>query len=207
MDIQELLGEELYKQVMEKAGENKLAVVSDGNWIPKDKFNDKLEDIKNLKEQITSRDDQLEELKKVDAEALQQKIQELQEENNNTKTEYEDKLQKQTFDYALKDALTEAKVRNPKAAKALLDLESIKLDGDKLLGLDAQINTIKESDPYLFETEQKPNSPTIVAPGNPQGGTGGVNPFSKESWNLTEQGKLYKENPDLYNALKAQAGK
>lgn len=207
MDIQELLGEELYKQVMEKAGENKLAVVSDGNWIPKDKFNDKLEDIKNLKEQITSRDDQLEELKKVDAEALQQKIQELQEENNNTKTEYEDKLQKQTFDYALKDALIDAKVRNPKAAKALLDLESIKLDGDKLLGLDAQINTIKESDPYLFETEQKPNSPTIVAPGNPQGGTGGVNPFSKESWNLTEQGKLYKENPDLYNALKAQAGK
>ncbi|MCM3324246.1 phage scaffolding protein [Cytobacillus kochii] len=207
MDIQELLGEELYKQVMEKAGENKLAVVSDGNWIPKDKFNDKLEDIKNLKEQITSRDDQLEELKKVDAEALQQKIQELQEENNNTKTEYEDKLQKQTFDYALKDALTDAKVRNPKAAKALLDLESIKLDGDKLLGLDTQLNTIKESDPYLFETEQKPNSPTIVAPGNPQSGTGGVNPFSKESWNLTEQGKLYKENPDLYNALKAQAGK
>ncbi|PKG30859.1 phage scaffolding protein [Cytobacillus horneckiae] len=181
MDLQELLGEELYNQVVEKAGENKLAVISDGNWIPKDKFNDKLEDIKNLKEQITSRDNQLEDLKKVDAEALQQRIQDLQEENSNTKTEYEDKLQKQSFDYALKDALTGAKVRNPKAAKALLDLESIKLDGDKLLGLDAQLNTIKESDPYLFE-EEKPSDPTpqIVAGGNPQGGSAGGNddPFA-----------------------------
>ena len=99
------------------------------------------------------------------------------------------------------------KVKNIKAVKALLDIDSIKLDGDKLLGLDDQLNGLKENESYLFEQEQKPNSPTIVAPGNPQGGTGGANPFSKDSWNLTEQGKLYKENPDLYNALKAQAGK
>lgn len=31
------------------------------------------------------------------------------------------------------------------------------------------------------------------------------NPFSKEHFNLTEQGKLYKENPELYKQLKAQA--
>ncbi|MEX3715752.1 phage scaffolding protein [Cytobacillus horneckiae] len=183
MDLQELLGEELYNQVVEKAGENKLAVISDGNWIPKDKFNDKINEIKDLKDQITSRDNQLEDLKKVDAEALQQKIKDLQEENNNTKTDYEGKLQKQTFDYALKDALTGAKVRNPKAAKALLDLDSIKLDGEKLLGLDAQLNTIKESDPYLFESEEAPpNSPQIVPPGNPNGGSnqGPSDPFAEK---------------------------
>ncbi|MED2940659.1 phage scaffolding protein [Cytobacillus horneckiae] len=186
MDLKELLGEELYQQVIEKAGDkHKLAVVSDGNWIPKDKFDDKLDEIKNLKTEITTRDTQLDELKKVDPEALQQKINNLQEENNNTKTEYEGKLQKQTFDYALKDALTGAKVRNPKAAKALLDLESIKLDGDKLLGLDAQLNTIKESDPYLFESEEAPpppNSPQIVPPGNPNGGSnqGPSDPFAEK---------------------------
>ncbi len=31
------------------------------------------------------------------------------------------------------------------------------------------------------------------------------NPFSKAHFNLTEQAKLYKENPDLYKQLKAQA--
>lgn len=207
MDLKELLGEELYNQVVEKAGDNKIAVVSDGNWFPKEKFDTVNEDNKNLKQQIADRDTQLEDLKKVDAEGLQAKINELQQQNDNTKTEYEEKLQKQAFDHKLEQALVTANVYNPKAVKGLLNLDSIKLDGDKLLGFDDQINGLKESDPNQFKQETKPNSPTIVAPGNPNGGTGGANPFSKDSWNLTEQGKLYKENPDLYNALKAQAGK
>ncbi|TLQ07569.1 DUF4355 domain-containing protein [Marinilactibacillus psychrotolerans] len=33
------------------------------------------------------------------------------------------------------------------------------------------------------------------------------NPFAKETFNLTEQGKLLKENPELYKQLKAQANK
>lgn len=181
MDLKELLGEELYNQVTEKAGDNKIAIVSDGSYIPKQKFDDKLEEIKNLKTDLETRDNQLEELKKVDAEGLQQRIQELQEENENTKSEYEKQLQQQTFDYSLKDALTAAKVRNPKAAKALLDLETIKLDGDKLLGLEDQLKAIQESDPYLFEVEKEPNpSPQIVAPGNPNGGKGNgeTDPFA-----------------------------
>lgn len=183
MDLKELLGEELYNQVMEKAGDNKIAVVSDGSYIPKQKFDDKLEEIKNLKEDLETRDNQLEELKKVDAEGLQQRIQELQEENENTKTEYEQKIQQQTFDYTLKDALSDAKVRNPKAAKALLDLKSIKLDGDKLLGLDDQLKAIKVSDPYLFEEEKETNpSPQIVTPGNPNSGqnNGNIDPFAEK---------------------------
>ena len=45
--------------------------------------------------------------------------------------------------------------------------------------------------------------------GNPSagGGLAGMkNPFTKESWNLTEQHKLFKENPDLYRSLKEAAG-
>lgn len=40
------------------------------------------------------------------------------------------------------------------------------------------------------------------------GGFGATkNPFSKEHFNLTEQGRLLKEEPELYRQLKAQAGK
>ncbi|MED1607760.1 phage scaffolding protein [Cytobacillus kochii] len=197
MNLQELLGEELYNQVMEKVGDNKLAVVSDGNWIPKDKFNDKLNEIKGLKDQITSRDKQLDDLKKVDPEALQQKINDLQEENNNTKTEYEGKLKKQTFDYALKDALTGAKVRNPKAAKALLDLESIKLDGDKLLGLEDQLNALKESDSYLFEEKEKINAKfSIGQHKKEQNAT-----VDLKSMSYQERLKLKQDNPAQYDSL------
>ena len=35
---------------------------------------------------------------------------------------------------------------------------------------------------------------------------GGTNPFAKESLNVTEQMRITKENPDLANRLKQEAG-
>src|SRR5690606_36593585 len=138
---------------------------------------------------------------------LTAQIEELKQQNETTKSEYEEKLQKQAFEFSLEKALSNAKAKNPKAVKALLDLESNKLDGYKLLGLDDQLTKLKESESYLFDEEQ-PDTPYIFAGGNPKGSSyTGKNPFSKEHWNLTEQGKLYKENPELYKHLKAQAGK
>ncbi|MCT1904111.1 phage scaffolding protein [Oceanobacillus sojae] len=160
------------------------------------------------KQQLEDRDKQLKELKKVDADALQKKIDELQETNENDKKAYQEKLDKQAFDFALDKALTGAKAKNAKAVKPFLDNDKLKLDGENILGLDDQLKTIKENDPYLFDQEQQQTPPTIVNPGNPNGGGGtNVNPFTKEHWNLTEQGKLFKENPELYKNLKSQAGK
>lgn len=163
--------------------------------------------IEDLQKTISDRNSQLEELKKVDADALQKTIDDLQESNKNKDTEYQEKLDKQAKDFAIESYLRDVQARNPKAVKALLDVESITLKDEKLIGIDEQVNPLKDSDAYLFEQEENPNSPTIVAPGNPNGGTGTPNPFSKENWNLTEQGKLYKENPELYKSYKAQAGK
>lgn len=171
MSLKELLGEELYSQVIEKAGDNKIAIVSDGNWIPKEKFDVKNQEVKDLQEQLNNRDEQLEELKKIDAEGLQAKIDELQQANEQTKTEYEEKLQQQAFEHKLHDVLKDSGVRNVKAVKALLDIDEIKLDGDKLLGLDGQLEKLKETDDYLFQSEEPAgNDPQIVTGGNPQGG-------------------------------------
>ncbi|WP_077623834.1 phage scaffolding protein [Sediminibacillus massiliensis] len=166
MDLKELLGEELYNQVMEKAGDNKLAVVSDGSYIPKEKFDAVNKEKNDYKKSLGERDQQLEDLKTkaTGNEELQNKIQQLQDDNQKLKDDYESQIQQQQFDYALKDALGNAKARNPKAIKALLDTENIKLDGNKLLGLDDQLKTIKESDPYLFEedqTEQQQQKPSF----------------------------------------------
>jgi len=164
-----------------------------------------------LNGQSAERDQQLEDLsdKAKDNEELTAEIDRLKEENQAATQDLKDKLEKQAFDFTLDKALTNSGVRNTKAVKALLDTETIKLDGDKLLGLDDQLTSLKESDDYLFQQEEpQGNDPQIVPPGNPNGGTGNKNnPFSKENWNLTEQGKLFKKNPELYKAMKAQAGK
>lgn len=209
MDLKQLLGEELYNQVIAKAGDNKLAIVSDGNWFPKDKFDAVNNDNKELKKQLKDRDDQLKELgeKAKGHDDLTQQIKDLQDANKKTAKEYEDKLQKQAFEFALEKSLSEAKAKNPKAVKALLDTSTIKLDGDKLLGLEEQLKSLQESDGYLFAEDapglagRKPHVPGTPNPNAYQG----KNPFSKDHFNLTEQAKLFKENPDLYKQLKAQA--
>jgi len=130
--------------------------------------------IDDYKQQIKDRDNQLEELKKVDAGALEKTISELQEANKTQKSEHEEKIAKQQKEFAIELALRDAGALNSKAVKALLDTESIKLDGETLLGLDDQVKALQESDAYLFKQQQNPNSPQIFVPGNPNGGGNGT---------------------------------
>ncbi|MCS4446763.1 phage scaffolding protein, partial [Clostridium botulinum] len=56
-------------------------------------------------------------------------------------------------------ALKSANVRNTKAVKALLNMDNVKLDGENILGLTDQLETLKGSDSYLFETTVSGNEP------------------------------------------------
>ncbi|WP_138090854.1 phage scaffolding protein [Halalkalibacterium halodurans] len=137
--------------------------------------------INDYKQQIADRDTQLADLgeKVKDNEELTAEIERLKGENATTKSELEKKLEQQAFDHKLETALAGAKVKNTKAVKALLDMDMIKLDGDTLKGLDDQLSKLKESDDYLFESETDSQTPQIVTPGNPNGGSNssGDDPF------------------------------
>lgn len=52
---------------------------------------------------------------------------------------------------AVELALRDAKVKNPKPVKAMLDMSIVKIDGDKVLGLTEQLDNLRKSDEYLFE--------------------------------------------------------
>lgn len=155
----------------------------------------------NLKEQLTDRDTQLNELsdKVKDSEELTAEINRLKDENKIATEELQDKLDTQAFEFKLDKALTGAKVRNPKAVKALLDTESIKLDGDKLLNLDDQLEALKESDAYLFKQEQQNEPKPNFTTGNHSKGSGAL---SKEQImqepNNTKRQQLIRENSHLF---------
>ena len=72
-------------------------------------------------------------------------------------------------------AILQAKGKNPKAIKALLDMDKINLKDDGTLeGLD--LEGLKKSDGYLFDTE----TVIIKGTGAPKGGngiTGGIDSF------------------------------
>lgn len=158
--------------------------------------------INDYKEQLKDRDKQLKDLgEKVKGnEELTAEIDRLKQENKDTQTEYETKLQQQAFDHTLENSLNGAKVKNTKAVKALLNMETIKLDGETLKGLDDQLNGLKESDPYLFEQEeQQQTPPTIVNPGNPNGGSN--TPKNIAEMTYQELADLKANNPAQFEQL------
>ncbi|MCR1833064.1 phage scaffolding protein [Oceanobacillus caeni] len=115
----------------------------------------------SLKQQLSDRDDQLDELKgKAQGnEELQSTIEALKEANNQAKQAYEKQLHDQKFNYELERSLMTAKAKNPKAVKALLDTDTIKLNEEgQLIGLTEQLSNLMESDSYLF-AEEGDNTP------------------------------------------------
>ena len=201
------------KEILKKAGieEERLdSVIGDINkglpkyFIPKDKYNEVAEAKKKLEADIQERDNQLEQLKNAagNSEELKAQIEQLQAENQKAAEEWQAKMAQMQLDFAIEKALAAAKAKNVKAVKALLDLEKVKLDGEQLLGLDDQLKTLKETDPYLFGDSGKVGGGT-----NPPGvGNPEINPWKPETFNLTLQGQILREDPAKATRMKAEAG-
>lgn len=157
--------------------------------------------VTDLTQQLTDRDTQLTELQNQAAgnTDLQAQITALQEQNANEKASYEQTLKQKDYDYALSNALRDAKAKNPKAVQALLNTEAITLDGDKLIGLSEQLETLKKSDDYLFV-------PDGLKGGTPPLGSGGQlqtltkAEFAKKSYETRMD--LISKNPNLLQELK-----
>ena len=164
--LKSLLGELYTDAIGQKLADKELAVVNDGSYIPRQKYTDEVKDLKGL---LKDRDKQLTELqgKAAGNEALQAQIQKLQDDNKTATESYDKKVAQLQFEHTVEKALSGAKVKNPKAVKALLDLEKIKLDGEKLLGFDDQIKALQTSDAYLFGEVTQVGGGT-----NPPGGSG-----------------------------------
>lgn len=170
-----------------------------GKMIPKSRLDDKIAEVNDYKEQLTERDTQLTELqsKATGNAELQEQIKALQEQNEQVKTEFETQLKQKDFDIALNEALRDAKAKNPKAVKALLDTSTVTIVDGKLQGLDEQLTALKTSDDYLFTTDKlKGNTP-------PQGATPNTS-ITKEQFaqmNYTERLALKQTNNEVYQTL------
>lgn len=154
----------------------------------------------------SERDDysqQLEDLKKnnKDNKALQDQIDQIKADKDKAIGEYEDQLKAQEFDFRLENRLKDMKVRNTKAFKALLEIDSLSLDGEKIKGLNEQVDALKETDSYLFEDEGKKGNFSQGSHSN-----GGSKPsVTKDDFRkmgYAERMKLKEENPDVYKELR-----
>lgn len=173
-------------------------------YVPKHRFDEVNTENKTLKETIKANETALEDLKKSagDNAGLKEQLQKLQDEAKEKDKQHQKEMDNLRMNNAVKIALS-GKVHDEDLVAGLINKTKLILDEDgKVTGLDDQIKSLKETKAFLFKDDfKKPNY-------NPQNGVAGTisNPFAKETFNLTEQGRLLKENPAQAKELAAAAG-
>jgi len=113
---------------------------------------------------IEKREAAWDEEKKAEIEKIETQISELKTQISDKDTQIGDlnkqvatgteELQKSKFDKELDIAMSKTGAKNTTALKALLNLEKIKLEEDKLTGFEEQLEVIKKANEYLFESEK-----------------------------------------------------
>ncbi|AJA42656.1 minor structural protein (endogenous virus) [Clostridium phage phiCT9441A] len=165
------------------------------NAVPKETFND-------INSQLKTANTTIADLKKNngDNEALQKTIKEHEE----TIKTLEANAANTKKEYALKDKLKDLGVTD---ADYLIykhgGIDKFNWDKDNnIIGLEETIKPYKESISHIFKTDK------VDTKYNPTGGGNytGKNPFAKDTFNLTEQGKILKENPAQAKELASTAG-
>lgn len=192
----------------DKMDEAEKAVKSflDGDFVTKARFNEVNESKKSLTDQLAERDKQLTTLKKSagDNEGLKKEIEALQSANKQQKAEFEAQAKALKIDTAVKLAIADS-AQDTDIVAGLIDKAKLILGDDgKVTGLTEQVEALKKDKSFLFKTTQQTNP--NYSPNGGGNGTPAANPFKKESFNLTEQGKMFRENPEQARAMAAEAG-
>lgn len=116
----------------------------------------------NLKQQVSDRDGQLDDLRKNAGknEELESTIKQLQEDNKAAAAKYQNDLTAKEKGFKIEGALRDAKAKNVKAVLSLIDTEKVSVQKDGTLdGLTDQIEAVKKSDSYLFDSEASAGQP------------------------------------------------
>lgn len=134
-----------------------------------------------LQSQLSDRDGQLKSLKDAakDNDELKSQVEQLQKDNKAATEKFTAEMAAQKKAYLVNQALTEAGARNTKAMAALLDLDSVSVKDDQLVGLTDQLNSLRESDGYMFKEEVKSEPKPQTKPAGVQITSGQPNPEGK----------------------------
>lgn len=134
-------------------------------------------DIKTVQDELSTANTTISTLKNTVAKFDGVDIEKLKTDAAAWETKYNTDISALKLNSALETALVGAKARDVKAVKPFLNMDLIKLDGDKLLGFDEQLKNVKETKGFLFEDDVKPAFKTGIK----QSGTDGGNDKKEEA--------------------------
>ena len=108
----------------------------------------------NYKSQLATATESLEKFKDVDPTAMQGEIDKLNQQLKDKDAEYAAKEADRIFSDTIKEAIKTAGGRNEKAVMAMLDMEALKESKNQSEDIKKALETVKESDAYLFGSDE-----------------------------------------------------
>lgn len=140
-----------WEQLEEKLKDNKDVKIVNllaGGYVDENKYNNKVNE-------LTKANDTIKGLRETVAKFDGVDVDKLKKDASDWEVKYNTDIAAVKLDSAVNMALVGAKAKNPKLAKAALDMSVIKLDGENLIGFSEQLDKLKESDSYLFDAEDQ----------------------------------------------------
>lgn len=145
----------------------------------------------SLETQVNDANTEIQKFKDMDIDGIKKAADDWKETAEKAKADADKQISQMKFDYVLSAALTGAKAKNAKAVKALLDMDGLKFNDGKIVGLDEQLAQIKADNDYLFESDEP--APEFVKGTN--SGAGSVGGKKPSEMTYTELCDYMAQNP------------
>ena len=189
------LSDEQIEKVVEDYGKN---------YVSKSQFNQKNEEAKHLKGEADTFKKEIEELKKTnkDNADLAAQIEKMKEDAKTREQTYKANTKKMQIDSLVDLELIKNKAKNPKAVKALLvDLDKAEIVDGSIKGLDEQFKKLKETDAYMFETEDDSSGSKGFKAGQGDSNKKSITHEDFTKMSYAQRLELHNSNKELYDSL------
>ncbi len=163
-------------------------------FVPRSRLQEETDKIAGLQKQLSDRDKDIKTLQSAAGKGseLEKQLFELQGKYKADTEALNRQIAQTKLNAALDAAILKEKGKNPKAIKALIDAEKLKLKDDGTIdGLD--LAALKTSDPYLFEIE----TTTVEGTGGAGGGDGSGGKADLSKMTYTELAAYMAANPGI----------
>lgn len=140
--LKEILGDNWTEDI-----DKKVSTEIGRGFVSRADFNAKNEELKTANATITGLQDAAKAYEGVDVEGLRTQL-------SQAESKYQRELENLRRDSAIDLALTQGRVRNSKAARAMLDLDKVTYKDGKLEGLTDQMTALQKDNPWLFQQGQ-----------------------------------------------------
>ncbi|MCF0120786.1 MAG: phage scaffolding protein [Oscillospiraceae bacterium] len=149
---------EEFERELGKADGLKLANLADGEYVGKSKFDANRAELIKANAVIRELQERVDTFGGADIDTLRGELEEL-------RRRYEDDIAAARLDTLVNTALAASGAINPRLARSAINMAAVTLDGDRAVGLDAEIESLRKSDPYLFRPVSAPHVRTASAHG------------------------------------------